>query len=84
MNRMLQSLSYACVESMTDVSGTMTREKYKDAVASLLALVLAIVIIAVVGKFLWNMTMPELFTFARPVQSCWQIIGLILLLSLLR
>jgi hypothetical protein len=33
-----------------------------------------------VGKFLWNTTVAELFTFARPVQSVWQIIGLMSLM----
>jgi ABC-type antimicrobial peptide transport system permease subunit len=57
---------------------------YKDLVASILSLVLAILIVAFVGKYLWNTTVAELFTFARPVRSVWQIIGLMIFLSLMR
>ena len=71
---------------MSDLSGSGNgrREMYKDVIASLLSLVLAIVIIAMVGKYLWNSTVAELFTFARPVRSAWQIIGLMIFVSLIR
>ena len=81
---MLKDLCRAGVECMTDMPGHVRRNSYKDIVASILSLVLAIVIIGFVGKYLWNITMPELFTFARPVQSAWQVIGLMILLSLFR
>jgi hypothetical protein len=83
---MLKDLSRACVEGMSDMSGSGPgrREMYKDLVASILSLVLAILIIAFVGKYLWNTTVSELFTFARPVRSAWQIIGLMILISLFR
>lgn len=76
----------AVVEGMSDLSGSGNgrRELYKDVIASLLSLVLAIIIIAFVGKYLWNTTVAELFTFARPVRSVWQIIGLMLFISLIR
>jgi hypothetical protein len=71
---------------MTDMSGSSSQrhESYKSVVASLLSLVLAISIVAFVGKYLWNVSVAELFTFARPVQSVWQIIALMLLFSLFR
>jgi ABC-type antimicrobial peptide transport system permease subunit len=74
------------VEGMSDLSGSGNgrRELYKDVIASLLSLILAIIIIAFVGKYLWNTTVAELFTFARPVRSVWQIIGLMLFISLIR
>jgi ABC-type antimicrobial peptide transport system permease subunit len=81
---MLGSVCKAGVEAMTDMSGSNRREAYKDVIASVLSLILAIVIIAFVGKFLWNETVAELFTFARPVRSVWQIIGLMILISLFR
>jgi hypothetical protein len=79
---MLQSLCKAGIEGMSDMSGQGRRDMYKDLVASILALVLAILIISFVGKFLWNNTVAELFTVVRPVKSAWQIIGLMLLFSL--
>ena len=83
---MLFNLCRAGVEGMSDLSGSGNgrREMYKDVIASLLSLVLAIVIIAMVGKYLWNSTVAELFTFARPVRSAWQIIGLMIFVSLIR
>jgi len=80
---MLQGLCLAGVECMTDMSGSKS-QSFKSVVASILALIIAIIIIAIVGKYLWNVSVAELFTFARPVTSVWQIIALLLLVSLFR
>jgi uncharacterized membrane protein len=69
---------------MTDMSGSHRQESYKNVVASLLAFVIAILILSFVGKYLWNSSVSELFTFARPVTSVWQIISLMLLMSIFR
>lgn len=68
---------------MTDMSGSK-RELYKQVIASILALVISILIVAFIGKWLWNSTVAELFTFTRPVRSVWQIIGLMLFIALLK
>jgi len=81
---MLKDLCRAGIDCVGDASGPDKRLGYKDVVASILSLLLAIFIISLIGKYVWNETMPQLFTFARPVQSCWQIIGLLILLSLFR
>lgn len=83
---MLANLCRAGVEGMTDMSGSQSgrREIYKDVVAELLALVIAILILAFVGKWLWNNSVAELFTFARPVRSVWQIIALMLFINLIK
>ena len=83
---MLKEICRAGVEGMTDMSGSTAgrREIYKELVAQILALVIAIVIIAFVGKWLWNNSVAELFTFARPVRSVWQIIALMFLVALMR
>jgi hypothetical protein len=82
---MLRELCRAGIEGMTDMSGSATgrREIYKDLIASIFSLILAILIVAFVGKWLWNTTVAELFTFVRPVRSVWQIIGLMLFISLI-
>jgi len=71
---------------MTDLSGSSShrQETYKNLVASLLAFIIAILILSFVGKYLWNSSVAELFTFARPVQSVWQIISLMLLMAIFR
>jgi ABC-type antimicrobial peptide transport system permease subunit len=83
---MLKDLCKAGVECMTDMSGSTNgrREIYKDVIASILSLIIAIIIVAFVGKWLWNTTVAELFTFTRPVRSVWQIIGLMLFISLMK
>lgn len=81
---MIKDLCRAGIGCMSDMSGSAKKDMYKDVVASLMALLLSILIIAFVGKYLWNTTVAELFTFARPVQSVWQIIGLILFISLVK
>jgi hypothetical protein len=82
---MLLNLCRAGVEGMTDVSGSSNRrDAYKELVASLLALMISIVIIAFIGKWLWNTSVAELFTFVRPVQSIWQLIGLMIFISLFK
>lgn len=81
---MLKPLCLAAVEGMTNMSGSGRQDIYKDVIASILSLIIAITIIAFVGKYLWNTTVSELFTFARPVQSPWQIIGLMIFISLVR
>lgn len=80
---MLKDLCRAGIGCMSDMSG-LKKEMYKEVVASILALILSLLIIAFVGKFLWNNTVAELFTFARPVQSVWQIIGLLIFISLVK
>jgi hypothetical protein len=83
---MISDLSRAAVEGMSDLSGSGNgrREMYKDVIASILSLILSIIVIGFVGKFLWNETVARVFTVVRPVQSAWQIIGLMLLVSLFK
>ena len=83
---MLKDLCRAGVEGMTDMSGSAAgrREIYKDLIASILSFIIAILIVAFIGKWLWNTSVAELFTFVRPVRSVWQIIGLMLFVSLMQ
>lgn len=83
---LLQRACYAMVDGFTDLSGSDSkrREVYMDLVASIIAFLLSIVIVAFVGKWLWNNVVIDLFTFARPVRNVWQIIGLMIFLSLVR
>jgi len=49
----------------------------------LLAFVLSFVILAFVGKLLWNNVIVDLFSFAKPAKSFWQIIGLMIFMGLI-
>ncbi len=82
---MLKDLCKAGIEGMTDMSGSHARKQaYLDVIASIMSLVIAIIIVAFIGKWLWNTTVAELFTFTRPVRSVWQIIGLMIFISLMK
>jgi hypothetical protein len=83
---MLKELCRAGVEGMTDMSGSTNgrREIYKELIASLLSLMIAVLIVAFVGKWLWNSSVVELFSFARPARSVWQIIALMLFWALVK
>jgi hypothetical protein len=59
-----------------------TRSSYVELTAALLAFVFSIVIIAFVGKWLWNGVVLDLISIAKPARSVWQIIGLAILMKL--
>ena len=80
---MLQGFCRAGIDCITDTSGSK-RDLYKEVVASILAVVIAITIMAFVGKWLWNNSVVELFTFARPARSVWNIIALMFFLTLIK
>jgi len=84
---MLEKFCGACMnlfgnEAMTDMSGS--KESYKEVVVTLFAFVLSLLIVAFVGKWLWNNSVAELFTIVRPVRSIWQLIAFVLLLAIIR
>jgi len=80
----ITSACRAAVEGFADTAPNVKREVYADTVASLLAFVLAFLIVAFVGKLLWNNIIVELFSFARPAKSFWQVIGLMIFLALIK
>jgi hypothetical protein len=80
----IQSACRAAVEGFADTAPNVKREVYADSVAVLLAFVVAFIIIAFIGKILWNGIICDLFTFAKPAKSFWQIIGLMLFINLIR
>jgi hypothetical protein len=80
----IQSACRAAVEGFADTAPNVKREVYADSVAVLLSFVLAFVVLAFVGKLLWNNVVCDLFTFAKPAKSFWQIIGLMIFINLIR
>ena len=78
----ISSAARAVVEGFSDSGPAMKREVYANSAATLVAFVIAFVIIAFVGKLLWNNVVVDLFSFAKPAKSFWQIIGLMIFVSL--
>lgn len=58
------------------------KETYVDLIAVLIAFVITLVILAFIGQLLWNNVIVDLFSFAKPARSVWQILGLYIFLSL--
>jgi len=74
----------AAVEGFSDTAPNVKREVYADTIAALLAYTLAFILIAFVGKLLWNNIVVELLSVAKPAKSFWQIIGLMIFVTLIR
>lgn len=84
MPGVIQGAARAAVEGFMD-SGNVTqrREAYAGLATMLLAFIISLVILGFIGKYLWNGVVVDLFSIAKPAKSIWQIIGLMILLSLL-
>ena len=50
---------------------------------TLIMLILWVLIILLVGQFLWNNVLIELFPFVNKIKSVWQLYGLMILLALI-
>jgi hypothetical protein len=82
---MIQQGVYAAVEAFTSGKDVdRKRDAYVDFLSIMIAFLIAFVILGFIGKLLWNSVVVELFTIAKPAKSFWQIIGLMILISLLR
>jgi len=81
----IMSASRAAVEAFSDItSPAVKRQIYADTVAVIIAYLIAFIILAFTSKLLWNGVVVELFTFAKPARSFWQIIGLMIFINLIR
>lgn len=79
------------VEAFVDVDGSgpdsskrAMRAAIVASVSGILSFIVAILLVSLVGQYLWNHVIAELFTFVRPARSVWQIVGLVIFLSLIR
>ena len=65
-------------------SAESKRNSYVDFLSLLLAYLIAFVVLGLVGKWLWNAVIVDLFSFAKPARSFWQIVGLLVFVGLVR
>ena len=63
-------------------SSERRRDAYVDFVATFVAFFIALVILGFIGKYLWNNVVVDLVSFAKPARSFWQVIGLMIFISL--
>ena len=59
------------------------RESYIELASVLISFILALVILSLIGKLLWNGVIVDLFSCVRPAKSFMQILGLYVFISLL-
>lgn len=73
----------AAVEGFLD-SGNADekRNAYVNFSTVILSFIIALVILAFVGKYLWNNVVVDLVSFAKPAKSVWQVLGLMIFISL--
>ena len=74
----------ALVEGMSgSPQAEKSRDTYVDLIATLIAFVVTLVILAFIGQLLWNNVIVDLVSFARPAKSVWQMLGLFIFVSLI-
>lgn len=59
------------------------KESYINVAAVLISFVIALVIISLIGKLLWNSVVCELISVARPAKSFVQMVGLFVFVALI-
>ena len=70
--------------SKNDISSMITGNHPAGSfISSLLITIIAILILLLVGEYLWNNVLVKVTTFIKPVSSVWQILGIMLLIKLL-
>ena len=80
---MLRNVANAAVEGFLNGNVDQKRQAYADFVAAVLAYILAILLIALIGKYLWNGIVVDLVSVAKPAKSFWQILGLMIFISIM-
>jgi hypothetical protein len=84
MNSPMQVAARVAVEGFSDSSPAQKKEVYAESLSFIISFLLSLIILAFVGKLLWNGVMVELFSFAKPAKSFWQIVGLMFFIALIR
>jgi hypothetical protein len=82
---LINGATRAVVEGMSgSPAAEKSRDTYVELIAMLLAFFITLVILAFIGQLLWNNVIVDLFSFARPAKSVWQVLGLFIFVSLIR
>ena len=67
---LLNATTKAAIEGFLDVGNAdKRRETYTLFVAEVLATILALIILAFIGQYLWNNAIIDLFSFAKPAHT---------------
>jgi len=81
---LLNSTAEGFVSSMmTGQRPDKRQDSYVTFLGAILAYLVALILLAFVGKLLWNSVVVDLFTVVKPAKSIWQILGFMILVSLM-
>ena len=86
MSTVIKAALRSAVEGYTNPGGAEAYKAppaYAEAIAAILAFVLTVILVSLVGLWLWNYSVVPLFEFARPAKSVFQILGLMLFLAIM-
>jgi hypothetical protein len=84
MPSLIGGASRAAVEGFLDQGNAEYRRRaYMDFVSVVLTYIVSIVVLSFIGKLLWNEVVVDIISFAKPARSFWQILGLMIFVSLL-
>jgi hypothetical protein len=85
MSGIVNAAAKATVEGFVGMgSSERRRDAYVDFLSAFIGFALALILLGFIGKYLWNYVVVDLISFAKPAKSFWQIIGLMLFMSLIR
>lgn len=86
MSTVIKAALRSAVEGYTNPGGAEAYKPppaYAEAIAAILAFLIALTLVSLVGLWLWNYSVVPLFEFARPAKSVFQILGLMLFLAIM-
>lgn len=84
----LQQACYAVMDGFLDMptseQAQKTRSSFLDVLASIISFFIVLAIVSLAGKWLWNESVVQLVSVAKPAKSAYQILGLFIFWSLFR
>jgi len=84
MPKLLEGFTRASLEGFVNEQDSIEKKNsYIELVSLILSFIIALIILSLIGKLLWNGVIVELFSCVRPAKSIMQILGLFVFVSIL-
>ena len=84
MPKLLEGFTRASLEGFVNEKNSVEKKNsYIELVSLILSFIIALIILSLIGKLLWNGVIVELFSCVRPAKSIMQILGLFVFISLI-
>ena len=84
MPKLLEGFTRASLEGFVNEKDSLEKKNsYIELVSLILSFIIALIILSLIGKLLWNGVIVELFSCVRPAKSIMQILGLFVFVSIL-